>query len=133
MNNAEREAEKAAIKQALLDNFEAENNRDIEGVLKCYHDDLICLPPGMPTREGIPFMRDATEEVVKSLVSTEHVVTHVGVSDSGDMGYAVANYRMVLDGPDGKIEDIGKFHCTMEKVDGQWKYKVLSWNNNSTE
>lgn len=78
-------------------------------------------------------MRDAVDEAFKLLVLYEYEVTHIDVSDSGDMGYVVANYRMVLDGPDGRIEDIGKYHSTFKKKDEEWKFVVQSWNNNSAE
>ena len=133
MNEVDKEAERAAIRQLLVDSTEAENRRDAEKYLTYFHEDLVSLPPGMPITEGLQFMRDAVDEAFNLLAIYEYEVTHLDVSDSGDMGYVVANYRMVLDGPDGRIEDIGKYHSTFKKKDGEWKFVVQSWNNNSAE
>ena len=123
------EAEKKLIKQAIQENFEAEKRGDVEASLKFYSDDVLCLGPNVPITEGIQPMRGLVEEVLKSFVSSKHEIIHVGVSKSGDLGYAIAKYQMVTEGPEGHIEEIGKFHSTMKKIDDAWKCVVLSWNS----
>ena len=129
MNEKEKTAEKEAIKQLLIDTFEAENERDLEKYVSFFHEDLISLPPGMPTVYGKQFVHDSVKEALKTMVHSEHELLHVEVSDSCDMGYVVATYRMVFDGPDGQFEDAGKFLSTFKKLDGEWKFAVQCWNN----
>jgi len=131
MKIVDKEAEKAAIRQLLIDTFKAENDGDLEKYLTFFHEDLVSLPPGMSITTGKKFVHDGVEEAMKTLELSEHEVTHVEVSDSGDLGYVVATYRMVFDGPDGRLEDVGKFHSSFKKVDGEWKFKVQCWNNDS--
>ena len=131
MNETEKQAEKDALKQLLIDTFEAENERDLEKYVSFFQDELISLPPGMPIVEGKQFVHDSVEEALKTMVLSEHKLLHVDVSDSGDMGYVVATYRMVFDGPDGQFEDTGKFLSTFKKYNGEWKFAVQCWNNDS--
>ena len=123
------EEEKNLIKQAIQEHFEAERRGDIEATMKFYSDEALCLVPNGSIIEGIQPMRELVEEVLKSLVSSKHEIIHVGVSKSGDLGYAVAKFQIVTEGPEGHVEDIGKFHSTMKKIDDEWKCVVLSWNS----
>jgi ketosteroid isomerase-like protein len=129
MSKPIKQAEKEALKQLLIDTFRAENEKNLEKYVSFFHEDLISLPPGMPMVKGNQFVRDMVKEALKTMVLSEHKLLHVDVSDSGDMGYVVATYRMVFDGPDGQIEDSGKFLSTFKKQNGEWKFTTQCWNN----
>ena len=125
--NKEKEIE--ALSKMVEDTFRTENEKNVEKYLTFFHDDLISLPPGAPITRGKGSMREDMEVAFKSMVHSEHELLHVGISDSEELGWIVASYRMVFDGPDGQFEDSGKFHCTMRKTGDGWKFLVQSWNN----
>ena len=129
MKGVDIKAEKNLIKQAIQENFEAENRGDVEATLKFYSDEVVCLFPNMPIMEGIQPLRGIVEEAFKSFVSNKGEIIHVGVSKSGDLGYVIGKYRMVTEGQEGHIEDIGKVHYTMKKISDEWKCVAISYNS----
>ena len=115
----------------IAESFEAQGRGDHKATLEFYVDELVSLPPGMPIINGKDWMRIAEEEESKYKISTEHTVTHVGIADSGELGYVVASYERVIESSEGTTKDKGKFHCTLKKTEKGWKYLVQSWNNDS--
>ena len=54
-------------------------------------------------------------------VSITFEPTDVYVSDDATMAYDVGTYRVSYDGPNGRVEDYGKYLVVWEKLDGEWK------------
>jgi ketosteroid isomerase-like protein len=47
--------------------------------------------------------------------------TTIHVSDDATLAYDVGTYQLAFDGPNGRVEDNGKYLVVWEKRDGEWK------------
>jgi ketosteroid isomerase-like protein len=128
MNETERKKEIQQIKNAINTAMEAQNRGDKQGALTSYSENMISLPPGAPVITGLDHMRQDRQQEPKT--HTEYKLNHIDVSESGDMGYFIMEYKMTIHTPTGKTTHPGKSHGTLKKENGKWKVKVLSWNNN---
>lgn len=123
------EHEKERIRQIIQAEVDAENRHDLEASVKSIHRDFIMLDPNAPIVKGFEHYRERVSEALKAIVSIdEFEILYVGVSSSGDMGYAVGTVKWTAEGPDGRVVESGKWHRTLVKVGGEWKLVVLSWN-----
>jgi len=120
------EAEKQAIRELIQEWFEAENRKDLEATVRACADDIIAQLPNMPQAEGREAMRNFYTEFFKMLVSIEGGSTKVVVSAAGDMAYDFGWGQMVLEGPEGRIEDKTKYLAVWKKINGEWKCVAIS-------
>ena len=122
-------SEKQRIRKVIQGEVDAENKHDLDASVKNIHQDFIMLYPNVPIMKGLESYRERVKEALKVIVSIdEFELLHVGVSSSGDMGYAVGTVKWTAEGPDGRVIESGKWHRTLVKEDGEWKLAVLSWN-----
>ena len=124
-------AEKAKIVQFLEKSVEAENRGDIESSLKLYDEDCYTLAPGMKLMKGHSDLRGLYKAILESLVHMENEPIDIQFSENGDMCYMIASYHMVLKGPEGNVDDIGKFLGVLRKMSGEWKMVAICYNSDS--
>jgi ketosteroid isomerase-like protein len=120
------EAEKQAIREIVQKSFEAEQQKDIDGTISCYAENVVCQPPNMPQFEGLEAFRNFYTEFFKILVSIEGGSTKVVISESGDMAWDYGWNRGVYE---GSIEDEGKYLAVWKKINGEWKVVAISYSS----
>jgi ketosteroid isomerase-like protein len=120
------EAEKQVIKDVVTAAFEAEQQKDLDGILSAYAEDVIAQLPNMPQIKGLEALRNFYTEYFKILVSIEGWSTEITVSKSGDMAWDYGGSQSVINGPDGPIEDEMKYLQVLKKINGEWKCVAIS-------
>jgi len=113
--------EQAAIRQQIERWNEAIADSDVETIMSLYTDASYLMPPNAPQAAG----PDAIGEVWTALLGAPGfglvINTEViEVAGASDMAYEVGSYSLGMDGPDGRIEDVGKYVVVWVKTDGEW-------------
>ena len=125
------ENEQHRIQALSFELLEAERNKDIEKTLSFFTEDSVLQAPDAPQVEGLDGVRAILDEMYQ--LPMEHFESgheKIVVCSDGDMAYELGWYRMPFEGPDGFVEEEGKYTIVWRKVDGDWKYLVGCWNSN---
>ena len=125
------EAEKMAIKKIIDDTFKAEANGDLEGTIAPYSDDVIFQGPGMPQLEGIDAVRQFYVENLHLYSNIKGWTSKQEISVSGDMAYDYGASVLSAMGPDGPVENRGKYSCVWKKIDSEWKCILIAFSSDS--
>ncbi len=125
------EAEKQLIRDMLETAFEVEQQKDVDAImgLGFLAEDVIIQAPNMPQLEGLEAVRGFYTEFFKILVSIEGGPTDIIISETGDMAWDYGWNRAVYKGPDGPIEDVGKYLEVWKKINGEWKIVAVSFSS----
>ena len=125
------EAEKQLIRDLVTTRVEAERQKDINAVLNIFGEDVILQISNRPQVQGLEALRNFFIEFFNVMVSVEEVSTEVSVSEAGDMAWDYGWYRVVINGPDGPIEEEGKYLEVWKKINAEWK--CVAFNISSDE
>jgi ketosteroid isomerase-like protein len=127
-------ADEAAIRQADLDwskAAEAADWSDSTGFFSFLLDDAVYLPPNEPIWSG----KAAVKEKLNPFFSTPGFSAKwepSQVSVSGDLGYTVGNYDMLMTDSTGakSVVENGKYLVIWKRqADGKWKVAAESFNS----
>ena len=129
------EAERAALQARSEAVVAAESAMDIEAALTYWAEDAIVQPAGAPQMEGKEAIGALYQEYFGSGLLKEFSgeATNIEVSESGDLAYETGVNRMVLNGPEGDLLDVGKYLAVWEKIDGEWYVTALSFTSDTPE
>ena len=112
---------------------EAVEKRDLDAIVDLFAEDGRIMPPNAETAMG----RDAVREAWQGILDLPELdfsfaPTDVHVAESGDMAYAIGTYRLSFqsEGQEEPTQDSGKYVDIWEKVDGEWKVMVETYNSN---
>ena len=120
------EAEEQLIKDKSTAIIEAEQQTDLDATLSYYAEDVILQVSDRPQTQGLEEFQNFIEGFFNVIVSIEGEATEVHVSKSGDMAWDNVLYRIIINGPDGPIEEEGNYLEVWEKINGEWKCVVIS-------
>jgi ketosteroid isomerase-like protein len=125
------EAEKQVIRDMLKRGFEVENQKDVDAIMSLgfFAEDIAIQVPNVPQLKGLEAARNFYTEFFKILVSIEGGPTEIIISESGDMAWDYGWNRAIYEGPDGPIEDEGKYLEVWKKIDGKWKIIAVSFSS----
>ena len=121
------EAERKALMAA--DDAWSKTVGDTSEFLSFLTDDALFMPGGAPLAQG-----DAIRETWEQLVSNpgfalEWSASSVEVAGSGELGYTVGSFKLVLDQDGVSMVTIGKYVTVWAKQDdGSWKVQVDCFN-----
>ena len=78
--------------------------------------------------------RDAIRAVWTQLLGAPNLSlgwtpTSVEVAQAGDMAHEIGSYQLAMDGPNGRIEDDGKYVVVWRKWDGRWQVAADMFNS----
>ena len=118
------ESEKKAIPKIMNDYIKAHNNKDLEGTLKPYSEELKFLA------QGIPIVgKDALSKMVKEGFKGDYThsmdILHIDISDSGDMAYIIGKNKRVSHSDEGDIAIEYKALGVFKKENGEWRVVSL--------
>lgn len=110
--------------------------RDVKKVVSYYAADGIAYPPGEPACVGTAALEKVWAGYFKDPnFSVSWTPVDARVAASGDLGYTVGTYKVVVKGaaPGGKdYVEIGKTLCVWQRqADGSWKALRDMWNADS--
>jgi ketosteroid isomerase-like protein len=91
---------------------------------------VAALVPIVPLARG----RDAVRAVWAQLLSAPNLElvwtpTSVEIAQAADMAYEVGSYRLAMDGPNGRIEDDGKYVVVWRRTAAGWKVAADIFNS----
>jgi uncharacterized protein (TIGR02246 family) len=95
--------------------------KDVTAAAAVFAPDGIVMPANGPMivgREGIEMW--FSEWLVSPEVSNSFAPDVIEVAASGDLAHDRGSYRFVMDTPEGRIEDVGKYVVVWKKIDGEW-------------
>ena len=128
----DRAAEEQAIRDLDREWVAAVAAGDTLAIANFYAEDSYFMPPNAPRVDGRGAIRGAWAEMLQSPnVSLTFAPTDIVIAEAGDMAYDIGTYNLGLDGPDGRIEDTGKYVVVWRKVNGEWKVMVDMFNSDN--
>ena len=87
-----------------------------------FASDAVLMPANGPMivgREGIEAW--FSEWLPVPEISNAFEPDQIEVAASGDLAYDRGTYRFVMDTPEGRTEDVGKYVVVWKKIDGEWR------------
>jgi uncharacterized protein (TIGR02246 family) len=104
--------------------------KDVQAVVGMYAPDATFMVPNAPLASGSSAIGAMWQQIFgMPNVSVTFSPTKIEVSRAGDMAYDVGTYRFAFDGPQGRVEDEGKYTVVWRKIDGQWKVASDAFNS----
>lgn len=124
------QSEEAAIR-ALTEQFaRASSAHDAAAVTAFYAADARLLPPNAPMATGTDAIRAAWVELFKAPnLALSLSPGQIDVSNAGDMAVDVGTYQVSFDGPDGRVNESGKYTVAWRKMNAEWKVFADAWNS----
>jgi uncharacterized protein (TIGR02246 family) len=121
-STVDRQAEEEAIRRLDRQWQAAVDARDVTAAAAVFATDAVLMPANGPMivgREGIEAW--FSEWLLVPEISNTFEPDVIEVAASGDLAYDRGTYRFVMDTPEGRIEDVGKYVVVWKKVDGEWR------------
>jgi uncharacterized protein (TIGR02246 family) len=115
------QAEKAEIERLIKTVEATENAHDVDAMLEDMIDDPLLHLCGMPPVQGQEAVRQLYHGFFEVFVSTKITSQQIHVSPAGEMAWDYGSYVNELKGPEGRIQEVGKYLGVYHKVDGTWK------------
>lgn len=110
-----------------------DHNTDVDEEMSYISEDAFIIPPSSPPITGTDTIRKALQMMVKTNIVSfgdrQHGPSNVWISSSSDLAFDRGRFKIVSDGPDGRVEEKGYYVTLYKKVDGQWKFVGQIWNN----
>lgn len=105
--------------------------KDTAAIMNFYAPDARFMLPNAPAAAEPETIRSAWANMMgMPNVSITFEPTDVHVSDDGAMAYDIGTYRVSYDGPNGPVEDNGKYLVVWVKQGGEWKAVADMINTN---
>jgi uncharacterized protein (TIGR02246 family) len=122
-------AEEEAIRRLDQQWQAAVDARDVAAAAAFFASDAVLMPANGPMivgREGIEVW--FSEWLPVPEIDNSFQPDRIEVAASGDLAYDRGSYRFVMETPEGRTEDVGKYVVVWKKIDGEWR-AVLDINN----
>ena len=128
-------AETEAVKARSEGVVAAESGFDVEAAAMFWAEDAIVQGAAMPQIQGRAAVLELYRQYFQSGMIKEFsgTMSHLEVSAGGDLAYEYGVNRMVLNGPDGDLLDMGKYLVVWKKIDGDWYIAALSFTSDAPE
>jgi len=123
-------AEAQAIRDVNAQWLGAVTSKDAAATAAFYTPDGRLMAPNAPTAQGAAAIAEAFAGIFSlpnvALSWTEDLVE---VAPGGTLAYDIGSYTLSFDGPDGPMQDNGKYVVVWKKVDGQWRVAADIFNS----
>ncbi len=128
----DRAAEEQAIRDLEREWVAAVAAGDTLAIANFFAENGYFMPPNAPRVDGRGAIRGAWAGMLQlPNVSLTFAPTEIVIAEAGDMAYDIGTYNFGLDGPDGRIEDKGKYVVVWRKVNGEWKVVADIFNSDN--
>jgi uncharacterized protein (TIGR02246 family) len=109
---------------------EAVEERDLEAIVGLFAEDGQIMPPNARSVSGREPIAEAWQGILDlPELEFSFAPTAVKVAGSGDMAYVVGTYQLAYQGEEARVEDAGKYVDVWEKIDGEWKVVIETYNS----
>ena len=124
------QADEQAIREADRQWVAAVAARDLDRTVGVDAPNALFMAPNAPQAAGTAAIRSAWAGLFQlPNLSLSFAPTSIRVSRDGTMAYDVGTYSFGFDGPQGRVNDRGKYLVVWEKVNGQWKVAADMFNS----
>lgn len=124
-------AETQAIEETNAQWLAAVANGDAAGAASFYTSDGRLMMPNAPTAQGAAEVEAAFTQILAAPnIALSWAQTQVEVASSGDVAWDVGTYTLAYDGPDGRVEDNGKYIVVWKKTETGWRVAGDIFNSN---
>ena len=120
------------IRQADLALLQAEEQRDLDGVMVLIAPNAVFQPPGYLPIVGHEAIREfyETQWFELPFIEISGEPETIVVSSSGDLAYFDGRSHLVLEVSGERKVSAGKYLAVWQKVSGDWKLAAISWSAN---
>ena len=135
IQNADVEADIAAIKEMSKKYAAATNAGDLDSWLSLWDDDGVRMPPNAPSRSGVAQITEEMKPIFEQFSADLKITSIEDAMVFGDIGFSRCSYSLtatpkaggdkIIVEPDGKALTIWK-----RQVDGSWKIFIDCFNSN---
>lgn len=126
----DRTTEEDAIRALSARWLGAVDRRDAAGVAAFYAEDGAFLAPNAPAAIGHDTVRAIWATLLGAPgLALAWIPTSVHVADAADMAYELGSYALGLDGPNGRVEDHGKYLVVWRKTAVGWRVAADMFNS----
>lgn len=109
---------------------EAVEERDLDSIVALFADDGRIMPPNAKSVTGREPIAQAWRGILDlPELEFSFAPTAVNVAESGDMAYVIGTYQLAYQGEEARVEDAGKYVDVWEKIDGEWKVMIETYNS----
>lgn len=109
---------------------EAVEERDLEAIVGLFAEDGQIMPPNAKSVKGRKPIAEAWQGILDlPELDFSFAPTAVNVAGSGDMAYVIGTYELAYQGEEARVEDAGKYVDVWEKIDGEWKVVIETYNS----
>lgn len=109
---------------------EAVEERDLEAIVGLFAEDGQIMPPNAKSVKGRKPIAEAWQGILDlPELDFSFAPTAVNVAGSGDMAYVIGTYQLAYQGEEARVEDAGKYVDVWEKIDGEWKVVIETYNS----
>jgi len=106
----------------------AEMAREWEKAVTFFTPDAVVQPANAPQIQGREPLLELYQTGFTGMIEFEGTTTAIVPAASGDMAYEYGVNRLVLETPDGPVEDLGKYLLIWTKTDGEWLIAALAFS-----
>lgn len=122
--------EEQAIRDLDRQWVEAVAAADTMAIADIYAEDGYFMPPNALRVDGREAIRSAWAGMLGAPnVSLTFQPAEIRVAEAGDMACDIGTYALGMDGPEGRIEDEGKYVVVWQKINGEWKVLADIFNS----
>jgi uncharacterized protein (TIGR02246 family) len=123
-------SEESAIRAINRQMEQAVASKNVDAVVRLYADDAVLMPPNAPAAQGQAAIRKFwTESIGLPNASLSLTPTRIDVATSGELATDVGAYTYAFTGPDGPVNDRGKYMVRFRKVGTDWKISSDIFNS----
>ena len=128
-STVDRQADERAIRELDRQWVAAVTARDLDRTAGFYAPTGLFMMPNAPQVSGTGVRAAWSQIFSLPNVALSFAPTSIRVSPDGMMAYDVGTYSFAFDGPQGRVQDRGKYLVVWEKINGQWKVAADMFNS----
>lgn len=133
MTQVDLRAEEQAIREQARKYLQGATNKDPGAVASLFAQDGVFLYPGMPLVRGQSALREAFSTFMRTPgFALTFEPTRLEVAQAGDLAYELGTYRLAMDAPGGRVDDIGKYVTVWKKAGDHWEIVVDAPSNDQS-
>ena len=127
-NSTDRESNAIRARSARW--LQAVDTRDPDRAASFYTDDGAFLVPNVPLARGRAAVRAVWAQLLSAPnLSLSWAPSSVEVAQAGDMAWEIGSYQLGMDGPNGRVDDDGKYVVVWRQTDHGWQVAADIFNS----
>jgi len=122
---------KPEIKKINNKMISAMMNNNNDEIMNFYAEDAISLPSYQPMMKGMKALKENMKKSQQSgMKMKEFTIDTKEIFGTDNLVYEIGTYKMSMEMPNMKepFKDEGKYLTVWQKIGGNWKIKVETWN-----